>query len=206
VGPPPKGPGLWRQATSTTGGLIAVIVAAALSGLLVLGVVATLGLVAVRAVDHDGPDRIDRVRDDGQGLPPGQQRKLDRMPQGPDSQGRPGNGNGNGKRNDMGPGPGPGNGMRELMRGATGLGNVQHGEFTVEQDGKAVVMTLQRGTVTKASDTSLTVKSDDAFTATYVLSDDTRGRTRAPAVGDQVLVVAEKAGGRAVMVTASRTS
>ena len=67
--------------------------------------------------------------------------------------------------------------MGELMRGAMGLGNVQHGEFTVQQDGKAVVMTLQRGTVTKSSATSVTVKSDDDFTGTYVLSDDTRGRT-----------------------------
>ena len=109
-----------------------------------------------------------------------------------------GNGLGNGQGN------GQGNGMGELMRGAMGLGNVQHGEFTVQQDGKAVVMTLQRGAVTKASDTSVTVKSDDAFTATYVLSDDTRGRTKALAVGDSVLVVAEKAGAKAVIVTGSR--
>ena len=188
-GPPPKGPGLWRQATSTTGGLLAVIVAGALVGLLVLGVVATVGLVAVRAVGDDGPQRMERIREDGEGLPPGQQRKLDRVPK-PDKL--------------RGQGDGQGNGMGRLMRGATGLGDVQHGEFTVQQDGKAVVMTLQRGTVTKASATSVTVKSEDDFTGTYVISDDTRGRVGALAVGDTVVVVAEKNGARAVMIAATR--
>lgn len=202
AGPPPKGPGLWRQATSTTGGLIAVIVAAALAVLLVLGTVGTVGLVALRA-GHDGNDRMERVRDDGQGLPPGQQRKLDRMPQ-PDKQrgqgnGRPDGGLGNGL------GDRRGDGMGGLMRGAMGLGNVQHGEFTVEQDGKSVVMTLQRGTVTKSSATSVTVKSDDDFTATYAIGDETRGRVGgALAVGDSVLVVAEKTGAKAVVITATR--
>ena len=213
VGPPPKRPGLWRQATSTTGGLIAVVVAGALSALLVLGVVGTIGLVALRAAGHDRNDRIERVGEDGgRGLPPGQQRKLDRMPQGPDRKGGQGNGQDNrlpGQGDDNGipepgDGMGPGNGMGGLMRGAMGLGDVQHGEFTVQQDGKTVVMTLQRGAVTKASATSVTVKSDDAFTATYVLDQDTRGRAGALAVGDEVLVVAEKTGAKAVMVTRGR--
>jgi hypothetical protein len=86
-----------------------------------------------------------------------------------------------------------------------GLGNVQHGEFTVQQNGKSVVMTLQRGTVTKASSTSVSVKSDDGFTATYVIGTDTRTRAGAPAVGDSVLVVAEKSGAKAVLITATRT-
>ncbi|KRF28502.1 hypothetical protein [Phycicoccus sp. Soil802] len=198
-GPPPKGPGLWRQATSTTGGLIAVVVAAALATLLVLGTVATVGFVAVRAAHHDGSDRVERIREDGrQGLPPGQQRKLDRMPQGPEMPRRQGGGLGDGLDEDQG------DGMGGLMRGAMGLGNVQHGEFTVQQDGKAVVMTVQRGTVTKSSATSVTVKSDDAFTATYVIGDDTRTRKGAPAVGDSVLVVAEKTGAKAVLIATTR--
>lgn len=206
VGPPPKGPGLWRQATSTTGGLIAVVVAAALSALLVLGVVATIGLVAVRVAHHDGPGRMERVRDDSQVLPPGQQRKLDRMPQGPDSPRGQGNGKGKGLDDGLGNGlgNGMGNGMGPLMRGAMGLGDVQHGEFTVQQNGSAVVMTLQRGVVTKVSATSVTVKSDDGFSATYAIASDTRGRTGALANGDSVLVVAEKAGAKAVLVTATR--
>ena len=68
----------------------------------------------------------------------------------------------------------------------------------------SVVMTLQRGVVTKASATSVTVKSDDDFTATYAIADDTRGRTGALAVGDSVFVVAEKTGAKAVMITATR--
>lgn len=200
-GPPPKGPGLWRQATSTTGGLIAVVVAGALAALLVLGVVATVGLVAVRAAHHDGNDRMEQVREDGrQGLPPGQQKKLDRLPkgpQGPEVPRRQGDGLGDGQDNGMG-------GMGGLLRGAMGLGNVQHGEFTVDQDGKAVVMTVQRGTVIKSSATSVTVKSDDAFTASYVIGTDTRTRNGAPAVGDSVLVVAEKTGAKAVIIAATR--
>jgi hypothetical protein len=177
-------------------------VASALTALLVLGVLGTLGLVAVRAIGHDGPERMERVRDDGRVLPPGQQRKLDRMPQGPDA--KRGQGNGQGKGLGDGQDDGLGNGMGPLMRGAMGLGDVQHGEFTVQRNGSPVVMTLQRGVVTKASATSVTVKSDDAFTATYAIDDDTRGRPGALAVGDSVLVVAEKTGAKAVMITATR--
>jgi hypothetical protein len=65
-------------------------------------------------------------------------------------------------------------------------------------------MTVQRGAVTKSSSTSVTVKSDDDFTGTYVISDDTRGRTGALAVGDTVFVVAEKAGTKAVIITGAR--
>lgn len=212
-GPPPRRPGLWRQATSTTGGLIAVIVACALTAFLVLGVIGTLGLVAVRAASHDDHPRMERVREDRQGLPPGQQRKLDRQQQGPGQRGngndkgvpdRPGPGNGLGNGPGNGLGNGPGNGMGQLMRGAMGLGDVQHGEFTVQQDGKAVVMILQRGSVTKASATSVTVKSDDNFSGTYAIDDQTRGRTGALAVGDSVVVVAEKTGAKAVIITATR--
>ena len=67
-----------------------------------------------------------------------------------------------------------------------------------------VVMTVQRGTVSKSNATSVEVKSDDGFTATYVIGDDTRTRNGAPAVGDSVLVVAEKNGAKAVIVAATR--
>jgi hypothetical protein len=192
--PPPRQPGLWRQATSTTGGTIAVIVAGCLIALLVLGLVGTAAAVAVRAATHD--DRIEKVREGWDGnLPPGPQRKLDQLPNGPDV---PGRGNGDEL--------GPGGGLGPMMRGTMGLGDVQHGEFTVDRDGKAVVMTVQRGEVTKASDTSLTVKSSDNFSATYALSDDTRGKTNAVEVGDSVLVIAEKTGAKAVLVAATRHS
>lgn len=197
-GPPPKHPGLWRQATSTTGGTIAVIVAGCLAALMVLGVMGAVGLVALRAAGHeDRAGQIERVRDRSD-LPPGQQKKLDRLPQGPQVP----RGQGPGQRGGMG--NGQGDGLGPLMRGAMGLGNVQHGEFTVQDNDKATVMTLQRGEVTKVSDTSVTVKSEDDFTATYVLGDDTRGRAANLEVGDSVVVVAEKAGAKAVLVAASR--
>ncbi len=181
--------------------------AGALTALLVLGVVATVGLVAARAIGHgDKADRIERVRNGG-AVPPGQQRKLDRLPQGPAVPRGPGQGNGNGQGNGQGNGrngPGNGQGLGPLMRGAMGLGNVQHGEFTVQDNGKATVMTLQRGEVTKASDTSVTVKSADGFSATYAIADATRGKAKALQVGDPVVVVAEKAGAKAVLVTGGR--
>jgi hypothetical protein len=174
-------------------------VAGALVALLVLGFVATVGLVAVRAVGHgDRADRMERVRDSG-ALPPGQQRKLDRLPQAPVAPRR------NGQRNGQGNGGnGQGNGLGPLMRGAMGLGNVQHGEFTVQDNGKASVMTLQRGEVTKASATSVTVRSADDFSATYVIGDQTRGRAGALKVGDSVFVLAEKAGAKAVLITGGK--
>ena len=68
-------------------------------------------------------------------------------------------------------GPGMGQGAGQLGR----LGGVEHGEFTVTgADGKAVVMTLQRGEVTSASATSVAVRSDDGFAQTYVVNDQTR--------------------------------
>jgi hypothetical protein len=171
-------------------------VAGALVALLVLGFVATVGLVAVRAVGHgDRADRMERVRDSG-ALPPGQQRKLDRLPQAPVAPRR------NGQRN--GQGNGQGNGLGPLMRGAMGLGNVQLGVFSVQDNGKASVMTLQRGEVTKASATSVTVRSADDFSATYVIGDQTRGRAGALKVGDSVFVLAEKAGAKAVLITGGK--
>ena len=65
-------------------------------------------------------------------------------------------------------------------------------------------MTLQRGEVTKVSDTSITVKSADDFTATYVVGDDTRGRAGDLGSGTRSLVVAEKTGAKAVLVAATR--
>lgn len=189
---------MWRQATSTTGGTIAVIVAGCLIALMLLALVGVAGLVAVRAIGHDDRgNRIERVGD-GDVLPPGQQKKLDRLPKAPEAPRGQRNGQGNGQGNGMGNGLGP------LMREAMGLGNVQHGEFTVEDNGKATVMTLQRGEVTKANATSITVKSADDFTATYAIGADTRGRAANLQAGDSVLVVAEKAGAKAVLVTGTR--
>ena len=202
-GPPPRRPGLWRQATATTGGTVAVAVAAAALALLLLGVLGLGGLLVARAVASDHrDDRMEQLGDrgllgdrDGR-LPPGlrdgreggggQSRELPRERDGavPDSRG-----------------DGPG----QLLRGALALGAVQHGEFTVTGvDGKAVVMTLQRGTVTAVSDTSLSVRSADGFAATYRLDDATRGGADL-AKDDSAVVIARKDGATAVVVREVRT-
>jgi hypothetical protein len=104
----------------------------------------------------------------------------------------------------MGNGMGMDNGLGPLMRAAMALGNVQHGEFTVtDAAGKATVMVLQRGEVTKVSGTSISVKSADNFAGTYAMDATTAGRAGTVAVGDSVLVVAEKAGSKAVLVAAT---
>jgi hypothetical protein len=177
-----------------------VIVAGCLVALLVLGLMGVAGLVAVRAIRHaDRGMQIERLGD-GKALPPGQQRKLDRMPQGP--QGPRGQGNGKGLGGGLG--GGMGGGLGRLMRGAMGLGNVQHGEFTVDDNGTTTVMTLQRGQVTKVSATSVTVKSTDNFTATYAIGTDTRGQATNLQNGDTVLVVAQKTGAKAVLIMGTR--
>lgn len=84
---------------------------------------------------------------------------------------------------------------------------MQHGEFTVQDlTGKAVVMTVHRGTVTAASATSVAVRSADGFTATYAVDATTRTPADAVAKGDPVLVVAQKEGSRAVSIRVVRSS
>jgi hypothetical protein len=188
---------VWREATSTTGGRIAVAVAA---GLVALFVVAALGIgtfaFARGVMGHDRAARVEQARGPwgDQQLPPGQGKRLDRMPGGPVAPRERGDG--------MGDGMGNGDGLGPFMRGAMGLGDVEHGEFTVTgSDGKTSTMTLQRGEVTKVSGSSITVKSSDGFTATYTTDADTRGNgAKDLSNGDQVLVVAHKDGGKAVLV------
>ena len=75
-----------------------------------------------------------------------------------------------------------------------------HGEVTLAGEEHRVVV-FQRGPVEKVSDTSLTVKSADGYTATYVVSVDTTVRKNGDKAtitdlraGDRVLVVANKEG------------
>src|SRR3954453_5755381 len=51
-----------------------------------------------------------------------------------------------------------------------------HGQFTVSRKGTPTVVDVQRGEVTKVDPTSLTVRSSDGFTATYVLNGQTKVR------------------------------
>ena len=80
------------------------------------------------------------------------------------------------------------------------LGRALHGEVTLAGKKHRVVV-FQRGPVEKVSATSLTVKSADGYTATYVLSTDTKVRKNAePATvadletGDRIRVVATRDG------------
>jgi hypothetical protein len=109
-----------------------------------------------------------------------------------------GRGNGQGKGQGNGQGNGQGGGGMMGGNGLLGrLGGVQHGELTVTgSDGKAVVMTVQRGTVTASSATSVSVRSDDGFAQTYAVNATTRvgGASAAqPQKGDRVVVLARKA-------------
>jgi len=76
-----------------------------------------------------------------------------------------------------------------------------HGEVTVGGKKQTRVLAFQRGTIEKVSATSITVKSTDGFTATYVVNADTKVRKDGEAVkttdlgsGDTVRVVARKDG------------
>ncbi|NNM46817.1 hypothetical protein [Knoellia koreensis] len=190
--PPPRKPGVWREATSTTGGRIAVAVAAGLAALLVLGSLGIGSLVVARAAfGHGGAERMTAGHEDGRKWsgPRGDEPGGPPQPQGP-GQGR-GNGKGNGGE--------PGGGGRK--GGIPGLGAVEHGEFTTQGgDGKPATMLVQRGEVTKASATSVTVRSSDDFTATYAVDGSTRVPGQAPAVGDRVIVLATKDGSKAVSI------
>jgi hypothetical protein len=182
-GPPPRKPGLWKQATSTTGGLVALIVAGCLAALLLVGLVAAAAVTARHVVaSHNREQRIERQ---DEAFPPGLRKQVPAVPR-----------DGNGKvapkaHGQLGP----------LLRGALGLGQVQHGELTVQgANGTSSVMTVQRGTVTASSSTSLTVKSTDGFTGTYAIDASTRGPAKALATGNTVLVVAQKSGNKAVLI------
>ena len=193
---PARRPGLWHQATATTGGRVATAIALVLSGLLLLGVLAAGVFAVVRVGDRfvERRENVGQLQDGRQGM---------RGPMGrPDGDDAPGRGNGNG--NGLGRGNGNGNGMMGdgmLPR----LGAVSHGEFTITgADGKPVVMTIQRGAVTSASATSVAVRSEDNFAKTYVVNDQTRvlpsGSAANLAKGSQVVVLARKDGSVAVQI------
>ncbi len=81
------------------------------------------------------------------------------------------------------------------------LGRVAHGEVTL--DGKQHrVVDVQRGLVQSVSSTSISVKSDDGFTATYTVNGDSKVRKDGKAAsigdvhnGDKVVIAATKANG-----------
>jgi hypothetical protein len=88
-------------------------------------------------------------------------------------------------------GPGPDSG------GAVSL----HGEFVVpDRIGGYTTVLSQTGTVTAVSPTSLTVRSDDGFSQTYVIPQPTGP---SPAIDDRVSVRATRTGQTATLTSIS---
>ncbi|WP_350276251.1 hypothetical protein [Kribbella sp. HUAS MG21] len=59
-------------------------------------------------------------------------------------------------------------------RGGFGLGGALHGEYVVPKDGGGYqTVAMQRGEVTAVSKESITVKSEDGYSRTYTLTEDT---------------------------------
>ncbi|KGN37667.1 hypothetical protein N803_11460 [Knoellia subterranea KCTC 19937] len=186
-GQAPRSNSTWGEATSTTGGKIAIAIAAASLGFILL--VGT-GLAAFAVVRHADGDRgrgpwagsserapmPDRMYPGDRGpnqLPPGQ------LP------GQRGNGQDD-------------NGADELPgAGGLGLGPGLHGELVIPGDnGSPQTVLFQRGDVTEVTADKLTVKSTDGFTSTYTIGADSQKRLKDKvstlAAGDQVAVVADK--------------
>jgi hypothetical protein len=78
-----------------------------------------------------------------------------------------------------------------------------HGEFVVaDVTGSYTTELTQTGTVTAISPTSITVRSEDGFSQTYVIPNAAAGNAGAPfAVDDQVVVHATRSGQTATVTT-----
>jgi hypothetical protein len=101
--------------------------------------------------------------------------------------------------------------------GGFGLGGVVHGQFTEpRQGGGYQTVDVQRGTVTAVSSSSITVKSADGYSATYVVSSSTEVNAKAAGIGtvkagDTVGLTATVSNGKAtaasiIDITAIRSS
>ncbi|WAH99258.1 hypothetical protein [Arthrobacter sp. MMS18-M83] len=108
-----------------------------------------------------------------------------------------------------GPG-GLGVGMGGLGVGMGGLNAAIHSEYVVLQNGTYVTMVGQLGSVTDISASSMTVKSEDGFTRTYVLGTDVvvaEGvRQRGSGTSSTTLTLADVKSGSSVRVTAVKDS
>ena len=177
--------GLWREATSTTGGRVATIVAG------VFAVIVVVGAIAL------GASAIGRMGGDDQRMPASAQ--ANRVPGG--TQGRQGLGPGQGRQG-FGDGQ-DGNGRLGqdgglgLFPGLGMLGNVLHGEL-VTGGSSGTTIVYQVGTVTAyTKGSSLAVKSSDGFATTYKVDSNSHlvGRSSTGiTVGDTVRVIATKDG------------
>ena len=96
-----------------------------------------------------------------------------------------------------------GPGKHEML----GMGGALHGEFTVKKDGGGYqTVATQRGEVTAVSKGSLTVKSEDGYSRTYTLTEDTLVNAARDGIddvktGNTVNVIATVADGKATAVS-----
>ncbi len=184
--PPRRGiRGLWREATSTTGGRVATVIAAVFVLVVVLGAIG-LGAVAIGRMGDNG-GRSSVVANRGQGnLPVPGRPGLGR------GQGRPGFGDD--EEGGAGRLPGLGGG---LARGLGPLGTILHGELVTGGSSGTTIL-YQVGTVTAyTKGSSLAVKSSDGFATTYKVDTNSHlvgSTSRGITVGDTVRVIATKAG------------
>jgi hypothetical protein len=101
----------------------------------------------------------------------------------------------------------PGKGGFGPGRGAFGFGGALHGEFVVPKDGGGYqTVATQRGEVTAVSKESLTVKSEDGYSRTYTLTEDTLVNAARDGIddvktGNTVTVTAVVADGKATATT-----
>jgi hypothetical protein len=127
--------------------------------------------------------------------PSGRPSGVPGWPGGPGGPGGPGDLDGHGRGGFGGPGFGPGFG------GPGGGGQLLHGTEVVQQGTKVVTIEEQAGKVTAVSATSITVKSTDGYTETYVVGSTTQigkkgaqAKISAVAVGDTVRIEGVKSG------------
>jgi hypothetical protein len=166
----------------------------------IAAVIAAFGGAAIYAATDGGNERGPGMHGFG---PPGDGPHFGAAgPGGPGAFGRGGPGGPDGP---AGPGPGgPGGPGRGGMSGIAGMGPAPalHGEFVVaDRNGGYTTELVQTGVLTAVSDTSITAKSADGFTQTYVITPGSRGANVQVAVDDTVTVRGTKTNG-AVTATA----
>ncbi len=172
---------MWGEAMSTSGGKLAVIIAAASLGLVAL---LTAGLVVGAFARHIGDEHRGPWAGDSRQMPL------------PDQMG-PGQGGPQNLPRDKAPRQGP-PGADDLPNlGLPGAGGSLHGEAVIPGEGTATTTILfQTGQVTEVTADKLTVKSTDGFTATYTIGADSRDRLKNKVStlvkGDGVTVMASK--------------
>ncbi|WP_433604493.1 hypothetical protein ACQP2P_24790 [Dactylosporangium sp. CA-139114] len=185
----PAAAGVGSSAAPQRSSRLKLGIVAAVSAVIVIGG----GVAVAQAASDDNATQSQGPG--GQGFPGGGGQGL---PGGPGSQ----NGqNGQGPRGNQGGIGAQGGGFGR--GGMTTLGGALHGDFVVRgSNGQYVTERLQTGTVTAVSATSITAKSEDGFSSTFVVGESTKVNNGAAAIADvktgaTVTVVGTVSGGTA---------